>query len=196
MKSFFNHSKKEQPSSEPPNHTLPGNAPPIDAPIDAPPSYEQSEGLQYNTQGNQTPEEVPQYSGKYGPNEYPPEKKTEHLDNNYAPQQPQNGWQNINTNPINYNNDSKGNAQPPPGTYTLPPQKVNIAYETDGRNTRPGYADYVRRDNERVAQGDFPKPREAFGRGGAPLAPSRKGQGSSGGFPGASGPTYYSSSQK
>lgn len=188
MKKFFSHAKHDQ------------------QPSDEPPSYEQLEGYQ-----NQS-EETPQYSGNYGPNEYPSEKKSEHWpEGGYGPQQLQQpNWQGNNPNNFyndnNYSNNNNNNnsnnnpggyglAQPPPGTYTVPPQKVNIAYETDGRNTRPGYAEYVQMDNQRVAQGDLPLPRDAFGRKGAPLAPSKKGMGLSGAFPGAKGSTYYNSSR-
>lgn len=177
MKKFFSHEKKDQP------------------PADEPPSYEQLEEYQNLSA------EVPQYSGNYGPNEYPQEKKSEDWPQGgygpQQPQQPQQDWQNYNgnTNSNTNTNNGFGHAQPPPGTYTVPPQKVNIAYETDGRNMRPGYAEYVQMDNQRVAQGDVPLPRDAFGRKGAPLAPSKKSQGLSGGFPGSHGPTYYNSSR-
>ncbi|KAM9924533.1 hypothetical protein OXX59_004474 [Metschnikowia pulcherrima] len=158
-----------------------------ETPSDEPPSYEQSEASQLTGNGEQTP----QYSGNNGPSEYPDEKSKE---GDFFSDVSQQNWQDPSSHQKQNIAPGGGHAQPPPGTYTLPPQKVNIAYETDGRNTRPGYADYVRRDNERISQGDAPKPREAF-RHGAPLAPSKKGQGS-GGFPGASGPTYYGSSSK
>ena len=158
-----------------------------ETPSDEPPSYEQLEASQLTGNGEQTP----QYSGNNGPSEYPDEKLGE--EDSFPDVSPQK-WHDPNLHQKHNNSPGGGHAQPPPGTYTLPPQKVNIAYETDGRNTRPGYADYVRRDNERISQGDAPKPREAF-RHGAPLAPSKKGQGL-GGFPGALGPTYYGSSSK
>lgn len=80
----------------------------------------------------------------------------------------------------------------PPNTYMVAPQLVNIAYDTDGRFTRPEYLEYLARDQQRVAQGDYPKPREQFGNQGAPLNPGKKSNKLSGGvFPGKSGATYH-----
>lgn len=95
-----------------------------------------------------------------------------------------------------------GNYGPPPVNYAVPPnshavplQMTNIAYDTEGTVTRPGYKEYLQRDKELVAEGDIPRPRSDF-RHGAPLAPSRKGGKSSGGFPGAKGVTYFNTSEK
>lgn len=83
----------------------------------------------------------------------------------------------------------------PQNIYTVPSQMINIAYEQDGDLTRPEYKEYLKRDQQRVAQGDFPKPREAFAHG-APLNPGKKSNQSSGGFPGRSGATYHESANK
>lgn len=114
----------------------------------------------------------PQYGGDGKQDEYPQEKT---------------GFNEPSDNPLGI----------PPGTYVVPPQQVNIAY--GGSHTRPGYKEYVEHDDARVAQGDLPKPREAYGRKGAPLAPSHQsasGGGPPGAFPGSHGPTYYNASQK
>lgn len=139
-----------------------------DAPPD-PPSYDQLE------QSHGAQNDAPKYQSNYGPNEYPEEKKG-------GP-------------PNNTANGPPTYMVPQDKPYMVAPQQINIAYETDGAATRPGYKEYSQRDQQRVAQGDVPKPREAFGRGGAPLAPSHQaGLSSSSAFPGGKGPTYYNSS--
>lgn len=119
--------------------------------------------------------EAPQYENHGDPNEYPQEKQD---------------------GPPNQGNQ-QGVYTIPQNTYLVAPQSVNIAYETDGKYTRPGYKEYLQHDQQRVAQGDLPKPREAFKHG----APLNEGSGKnpkakSSGFPGSGGPTYYNSSQK
>lgn len=161
-------------------------------PSDEPPSYDQLEATQNTNDWSQNRSDAPSYSSNYGPNEYPPEKKDSAYDNDtFTSYPPPPGWQN--------SEFSGGPNQPTPPqgtyTYTVPPQKANIAYDTEGRHTRPGYAEYIKKDNERISQGDLPRPREAFGRGGAPLAPSKKSLGLSSGFPGSSKTTYYNSSR-
>ncbi|OBA20721.1 hypothetical protein METBIDRAFT_44111 [Metschnikowia bicuspidata var. bicuspidata NRRL YB-4993] len=158
------------------------SAPKKELPSDEPPPYEQLEAIHSPEKGDQKVPEAPLYSETYGPNEYPPEKGG-------PPVAPRPDWQNGNTS-------SPGHVPPGTYTYTVAPQTANIAYDIEGRNARPGYAQYLQTDAQRIAQGDAPKPREAFGRGGAPLAPSKKSLGQSGGFPGALGPTYYDSSRK
>lgn len=91
---------------------------------------------------------------------------------------------------------------PPPGTYTVPqntylvrPNTVNIASDS-GNYTRPEYQEYLKRDQERMAHGDFPKPKEAF-RHGAPLDQGHTNQGKSkSGFPGRSGVTYHQAANR
>ncbi|WPK23904.1 hypothetical protein PUMCH_001154 [Australozyma saopauloensis] len=189
-----------------------------DAP-DGPPSYDELQSASTNL------DQAPQYLGQYGQNEYPDEKGSsnnfnganEYQNNqggynsqpqnpppNYGPSHGPNGQNNFNGNQQGFQPNGQYSG-PPPGTYTVPAntyavplQKTNIAYDTEGNVTRPGYKEYLQRDQQRVNMGDVPKPREAFGKNkGAPLAPSRKG-GSSGGFPGAGGrggPTYYNASE-
>lgn len=146
-----------------------------------PPSYDQLQ--QYHS--NQPDEQVPQYSGNYGQYEYPEEKGSS--SQNYSIQQSAHGQE--------FSNDV---FTVPASTYQVAPQMVNIAYETDGQYTRPGYTEYLQRDQQRVAQGDFPKPREAFGRGGAPLSQGRQNNQRTGGgaFPGASKTTYHNAANK
>lgn len=141
---------------------------------DLPPSYDQ---LQQDH-----PEHTPQYSGS---NEYPQEKGDygKSSDNFYgADQKGQNDVYTV----------------PPNDVYQVAPQQVNIAYETDGKYTRPGYSEYLQNDQGRIARGDFPKPREAFGRGGAPLTQGSKNNQKTGGgaFPGSSKTTYYNAANK
>lgn len=163
-----------------------------------PPSYEQ---LQENQQNQGTLDQPPafashsdydqgsQYSN-LGPNEYPEEKKSDPF-SDYTPSWSQAGAP---RNPQNGSDGGYGHSSNgiPPGMYSVPPQKANITYDTQGSFTRPGYKEFLENDRQRVAQGDVPQPRSAFGRKGAPLAPSK--QGSGGGFPGGPGATYYSSS--
>lgn len=143
------------------------------APSEPPPYSEVDQNAGENSQ-------APSYAGKYGPNEYPPEKphKYEHSDG-----------------------ATHSNA-----TYTIPandmyevkPQQVNIAYETDGKHTRPGFKEYLESDHERVSLGNGPLPREAFGKKGAPLEPGRKNNKSAGGstFPGSGGTTYFNAANR
>lgn len=83
----------------------------------------------------------------------------------------------------------------PPNAYVIKPRTANIATD-DGKYTRPEYQQYKNRDQQRIAQGDYPMPREAF-KHGAPLEPGHKSQGkSSGGFPGSSGASYYNAANR
>lgn len=185
---------------------------------DGPPSYDE---LQADNSNTQNEGDAPLYQGPYGDNEYPQEKgsnsafgqPTNYGGQNYNSHGPVgnsnganfgNGYGNgsYNAPPANYgpgpNNggppDIQGTYGVPADVYAVPQETRNIAYDTEGRVTRPGYKEYLQADQQRVAQGDVPKPRSAFHHG-APLAPSRKG-GSSGGFPGAKGNTYYNASEK
>lgn len=187
---------------------------------DGPPSYDDLQAENNNSVGEG---DAPMYLGPYGDNEYPQEKGSSSaygtVDNNgsqgYGNQVPGgngnsafngNGYFNNGSNgaPANYGPGSghgngsgfQGTYGIPANTYAVPLQVTNIAYDTEGRVTRPGYKEYLQADQQHVAQGDVPKPRSAF-RHGAPLAPSRKGGSlSSGGFPGAKGTTYYNTSEK
>jgi hypothetical protein len=78
-----------------------------------------------------------------------------------------------------------------PNVYTVPPQLVNIS-QANPAHLNPAYQQYLRRDAERVQQGDIPKGRENF-KHGAPLNPGtvNKNKKSSGGFPGAKGGATY-----
>lgn len=211
---FFSKDDKTLQEGRPPA-PLPSDQGNSGAPSDAPPSYDQ---LQQIHTGN---EEMPQYNDdRYGPSDYPPEKETgpngypvdkKGGNNDYqgpppqgqyfqAPPPPQNqgsgweapGWGGNQQPPQAY---QQGNSSIPPNTYVIPPRTVNIATD-DGRYTRPEYQQYKARDQERMAHGDFPKPREAF-KHGAPLEPSQKAQGkSSGGFPGSSGASYYNAANR
>lgn len=160
-----------------------GNHSHDETPPQEPPSYDQLQQFQNQPNPNQPQDNAPQYSGNYGPNEYPQEKGN----NNNYPQNPGQG-------------QGPGNDvyTVPANTYLVAPQQVNIAYETDGKYTRPGYTEYLQRDQQRVAQGDYPKPREAFGRKGAPLTEgSTNNQNSGGGaFPGSSKTTYHNAANK
>ena len=158
---------------------------------DNPPLYDE---VQANNGKNS-----PLYLGPYGPDEYPPEKGNGSINSQSGEYNAE--WKNSGPPAPNSlqlpSNFGLGGVPPntygvPANTYAVPAHKINIAYDTEGRSTRPGYKEYLQRDQQRVAQGDLPKPRSAFSRG-APLAPSRKG-GSSGSFPGGRGATYYSSS--
>lgn len=82
----------------------------------------------------------------------------------------------------------------PPGMYAVPPQSVNIAYESNSSNTRPGYMEYLNAEAQRNAQGNFPLPRLAY-KHGAPLAPGHTSQQKTSGFPGAKGTTYHNVSK-
>lgn len=182
---------------------------------DGPPSYDE---LQSQVSQN----DAPLYQGPYGQNEYPEEKGSGSSNGSYtmsgsgssnqvnSPQYntsnapnygpnygPNNGPQYGNA-PNNFNQQQapypQGTYSVPANTYAVPLQQINIAYDTEGKLTRPGYKEYLQRDQQRVAQGDVPKPRAAYPKG-APLAPSRKG-GSSSGFPGArGGATYHNASE-
>lgn len=179
---------------------------------DGPPSYDELQ-----TQSNQG--EAPLYQSPYGQNEYPEEKGSGNLNgvnsqnglsltnqansqlynsNNtpsYGPNQGYSGPQ-FGVSPNNFNQQQNPGPQGVyyvPNTYAVPQQQVNIAYDTEGRVTRPGYKEYLQRDQQRVAQGDLPQLRSANPKG-APLAPSRKG-GKSSGFPGAKGTTYHNTSE-
>lgn len=142
---------------------------------DFPPTYDQLQQDNLN--------HTQQYSG---PNEYAQEKGNlgyENTSNNTNGQPGQNG--NVYT-------------IPPNNLYQIAPQQVNIAYETDGKYTRPGYSEYLQNDQGRIARGDIPKPREAFGRGGAPLSKGSKNNQKTGGgaFPGSSNTTYHNAANK
>lgn len=147
-----------------------------------PPSYDQLQQEHAPDQDGQ----APQYSGNYGPNEYPPEK----ADNPSSYQPPNSG--------PGQNSGNDVYTVPANNTYSVAPQLVNIAYETDGKYTRPGYREYLQNDPQRIASGNGPKPREAFGRGGAPLSQGTKNNQKTGGgaFPGSSGPTYHNAANK
>lgn len=144
----------------------------LEAP-DEPPSYDQLE----QSHGNE--QDAPQYGGSFGPDEYPEEKK--------AP--PGSGHS-------SQKDEAPPYTGPPSQPYMVVPQQVNIAYETDDQFTRPGYREYLLNDPQRVAQGNGPRPRDAFGRGGAPLAPSNQGLSSSRGFPGGNAATYHNAANK
>ncbi|PSK39715.1 hypothetical protein C7M61_001520 [Candidozyma pseudohaemuli] len=210
---LFSKDDKKLSENRPPA-PLPSDQGASGAPSDAPPSYDQ---LQQIHTGN---DETPQYNdNNYGPSDYPPEKQTG--PNGYpidkkgdgfeqpppqqgqyfqAPPPPQNqgsgweapGWGGAPQQPQGY---QQGNASMPPNAYVIPPRTVNIATD-NGQYTRPEYQQYKARDQQRMAHGDFPKPREAF-KHGAPLEPSNKSQGkSSGGFPGSSGSSYYNAANR
>lgn len=152
---------------------------PQDAPQE-PPSYDQ-------LQQDHAPDQTPQYSSNYGPNEYPEEKKSQSQDfEQQGFQQPGPGQTGTDVYTV------------PANTYSVAPQLVNIAYETDGQYTRPGYREYLQNDPQRIASGNGPKPREAFGRGGAPLSQGTKNNQKTGGgaFPGSSGTTYHNAANK
>lgn len=179
---------------------------------DGPPSYDELQSA--NTQGN-----TPLHLSRYGPNEYPEEKKTNSLEqgsskanfgvlgsgtesyeqgggnkfssaSDYANYVPQNG----DYGPQNGKYGPNSAAYAVSANYAVPLQMTNIAYDTEGEVTRPGYKEYLQKDQERAAQGDFPKPREVYSHG-APLNTSRKG-GKSGSFPGARSNTYYNASEE
>lgn len=123
------------------------------------------------------PAEAPPY---HGPNEYPEEKP--------HPYQSSGGSSSTNEPYV----------LPANNVYQLSPQQINIAYETDGRNTRPGFKEYLDNDPQRIESGNGPRPREAFGRKGAPLEPGYKSNQRTGssGFPGSSKTTYYNAANK
>lgn len=216
---LFSKNDKEKQENRPPA-PLPNDQGGPGGPSDAPPSYDQ---LQQIHTGN---EQTPQYNdNRYGDNEYPPEKATgpngypEDKKGGYddyqqppqqqpqgqyfqAPPPPQNqgsGWEapGWGGNQAPPQPNQQGNASMPPNAYVIPPRTANIAMD-DGKYTRPEYQQYKARDQERMAHGDFPKPREAF-KHGAPLEPSQKAQRkgkSSGGFPGSSGASYYNAANR
>lgn len=181
---------------------------------DGPPSYDELQQVQYGAPNEQTP----QYSGNYGPNEYPQEKKSS---SQYSEDQKQSQYQGQDQSQFqgqfqndnqfqgqyqdqgqyqgqNQNQYGNGTYTIPANTYLVAPQLVNIAYETDGKYTRPGYVEYLQNDPQRVAQGNGPLPRQAFGRGGAPLAPGNKSSQKTGGgaFPGSSKTTYHNAANR
>lgn len=190
-------------------------------PAELPPTYNE---LQQQQWGGHVEEEAPQYSGNYGPNEYPPEKGQQQPPSGYGPNEyppektqdapgyqppppsgygPQSTTVNQNwSNPLPHfsGGPPQGSQGPPPGTYTVPantysvrPNTVNIANDS-GKYTRPEYQEYLKRDQERMAQGNYPKPREAF-KHGAPLDPGHVGLSKSG-FPGRSGATYHNAANR
>lgn len=146
-----------------------GEKPPID-----PPPYNEDQGEHGKD------DEAPPYWSDHGADEYPEEKphKFESPGESSSASEPY-------TLPANH-------------VYELPPQQVNIAYETDGRHTRPGFKEYLQNDPQRVASGNGPQPRQAFGRKGAPLEPGYQNsqRTGGGGFPGSSKTTYYNAANK
>lgn len=152
-----------------------GEEPPID-----PPPYADVHGEHGKD------DEAPPYSShqsftRYEANEYPEEKphRFEHP-------------------PGGSSSSNEPYILPANNIYLLPPQQVNIAYETDGRHTRPGFKEYLENDPQRLASGHGPHPREAFGRKGAPLEPGHTSHQRTGGseFPGSSKTTYYNAANK
>lgn len=211
---LFSSNKDEKKDQEArPSAPIPSDQGSQGLPSDAPPSYDQLQ--QIHTEQGQTP----QYSSnQYGPNEYPPEKGSStqfypdeknqatqqqpHGQGHYfqAPPPPQNqggrweapGWGGEPQAPQAF---QQGSSSMPPNAYVIKPRTANIATD-DGKYTRPEYQQYKNRDQQRIAQGDYPMPREAF-KHGAPLEPGHKAQGkSSGGFPGSSGASYYNAANR
>jgi len=161
---------------------------------DAPPSYDQ-------LQQAHNLEDTPQYSGS---SEYPQEKSDNPGHENTGANPPYVNHQDTNYN-VNYSQGGQGQGQgqgvytiPPNDLYQVAPQQINIAYETTGQYTRPGYVEYLQNDPQRVASGNGPRPREAFGRQGAPLSKGNKNNESTGGgaFPGSSKTTYYNAANR
>lgn len=175
---------------------------------DSPPSYDE---LQAANNNGQSEDDATLRLRPFGDNEYPQEKGlTSALgqDANYGgqgyniqiPDGSNNGYggSSVNNGPGSNGGPPgfQANYTTPVNMYAVPLEVTNIAYDTEGRVTRPGYKQYLQADQQHVAQGDVPKPRSAF-RHGAPLASSRKGGSlSSGAFPGAKGTTYYNTSER
>lgn len=77
-----------------------------------------------------------------------------------------------------------------PNVYNVPPELVDIS-RANPQHLNPAYQQYLRRDAERVQQGDIPKGRENF-KHGAPLNPGTVNNNKkTSGFPGAKGGATY-----
>ena len=84
-----------------------------------------------------------------------------------------------------------GSSGPPPNTYYVKPSIVDIT-RANPEHLNPAYQQYLKRDEERISQGNYPQGRENF-KHGAPLEPGKTNPNSKTGgkrFPGRSGATY------
>lgn len=141
--------------------------PPVD-----PPSYSETQNE------HRLSEDAPHYlshSGlnAYGPNEFPQEKKE--------------GFHSSGNKPYTLEAND---------VYELPPQQINIAFDTDGTHTRPGYKEFLSNHSQKLSPANGPQHQEVSGKR-TPMEPTQSPRSSGrSGFPGSSGTTYYNSANK
>lgn len=171
--------------------------PPVDLPNDPPP-YNEFEG---DSQPPST--SVPDYNSLNHPQTaqgYPDEKKQfNKTDNQYQNNQYQsnlsNQYQSNQYQSNQYQSNQYPSGQPPyQGTYVVPSNHptINIAHARPDQ-VNPAYQDYLRRDEQRIAQGNLPNNHKA------PLAERKtdKTKKTGGGaFPGRQGASYYNAANK
>lgn len=167
-----------------------------ETPTDFPPTYDELE--QVHSDGNS----APGYTNN-GPKGYPEDKK--HPDGPQEdPQQwgqPPQGAPQQWGQPPQWEQQGGPSGYDPmkdPNVYKVPPQMVNIT-QANPQHLNPQYQEYLQRDQERVAHGDYPKGPEFYGRKGAPLSPSQQDPNNKtggGAFPGKSGVSYHNAANK
>ncbi|RLV94036.1 hypothetical protein JA1_002068 [Spathaspora sp. JA1] len=150
------------------------------APMDAPPPYEESQSQSYDRPPPQQPPaqeyQQPYYGNQQGYSQgyY---DKPDYGSGSYAP-----------------NNQYQGYPaqQPPPNTYTIKPDKVNISIAPP-QHVNPQYQEYLAREQQRIQMGDYP---DNYGKHGAPLNKGKTSKNASKGFPGRSGATYHEAANR
>lgn len=188
---FFSKDKKEKnyerPLQETPQTTQ-------NAPSEPPPynEYEQSlsQGIPSYDSQHQTPQGYPDekkqnFNQHQTPQGYPDEKKQYEQYENQSNSNQYNQYPPQNQFPQGAND---------PGVYVVPRYEptVNIAYARPDQ-VDPAYQDYLRRDQERVAQGDLPNNHnKPLSKG--KVNKSNKTGGSA--FPGRQGASYYEAANK
>ncbi|KAG2736145.1 hypothetical protein G9P44_000235 [Scheffersomyces stipitis] len=139
--------------------------------------YQQYNNQNYQQQGSFSPDSKQDYSQGYSSESWSQQGYGNGgysaVPQNYPPQQ---GF---------------GSSGPPPNTYYVKPSIVDIT-RANPEHLNPAYQQYLKRDEERISQGNYPQGRENF-KHGAPLEPGKTNPNSKTGgkrFPGRSGATY------